>query len=376
MKTSTFAALAVVTAAAIGGAYYATQEREAVIAESFERQPLYPDLLSRVNDVTWLRVASQADGPLTMVREGDHWILEEKYGYYADIEKISQTLVELSSLETLEPKTQKPENFSELNVEDVEAPEGTITNSVRVTAKAGDEVLADILVGRDRPVDIGGGVFVRKKGEDQTWLASGSYQPNRKALQWLDRNIINVDSRRIRRVTMQHADGDGFEVAKPDIASEDMAYASFVPPGMEPKPTHEMNNMASITDFLVLQDVRLAEELDWSEPDSILWLETYDGLKISITAVKDGEHPWFRLFVESVAPDPRLADFVAANKGEDSAQGRIADQMKTAEEVAAEVETMSERLAPWAYRFTDYKSGKATQRAADMLQHAGKGQED
>lgn len=373
MKTSTFAALAVVTAAVIGGAFYATQERETVIAESFERQPLYPDLLSHVNDVTWLRVASQADGPLTMIRQGDHWILEEKYGYYADIEKISQTLVELSSLETLEPKTKKPENFAELRVEDVEAPEGTITHSIRVTAKAGDEVLADLLVGRDRPADIGGGVFVRKMGENQTWLASGSYQPNRKALQWVDRNIINVDSRRIRRATMQHADGDGFEVAKPDIASEDMAYASFVPPEMEPKPTHEMNNMASISDFLVLQDVRPAAELDWSEPDSILWLETYDGLKISITAVEDGDNTWFRLVVENEEPDPRLADFVAENKGKDSAQGRIADQMKTADAVAAEVGTMNERLAPWAYRFTDYKSGKATQRAADMLQKVGKG---
>ena len=160
MKTSTFAALAVVMAVAIGGAFYATQEREAVIAESFEKAPLYPDLLSRVNDVTWLRINSQSDGPLTMVKQDGIWVLEEKGGYYADIEKISQSLVELSSMETLEPKTKKPENFPELYVEDVEAPEGTITNSIHVTAKAGDETLADLLVGRDRPAEVGGGVFV------------------------------------------------------------------------------------------------------------------------------------------------------------------------------------------------------------------------
>ena len=74
----------------------------------------------------------------------------------------------------------------------------------------GDETLADLLVGRDRPAEVGGGVFVRKAGENQTWLASGSYQPNRRAIQWLDRNIVNIDSRRVHRVTMQHADGDGF----------------------------------------------------------------------------------------------------------------------------------------------------------------------
>ena len=375
MKTSTFAALAGLTAAVAGGAFYATQEREAGIAESFQKQALYPGLLARVNDVTWLRVSSQADGALTMSKKGSDWVLEEKHGYYADIEKVSQTLVELSSLETIEPKTKKPENFAELYLEDVEAPAGTVTNSIHVTAKAGDEVLADILVGRARPVDIGAGVFVRRKGENQTWLATGSYQPNRKALQWLDRNIINIDSRRILRVTMQHADGDGFSVAKPDVTSEDMAYASFVPPGMEPKPVHEMNNMAQITDFLVMEDVRPVAELDWQTPASILWFETYDGVKISIASVKDGAHNWFRIMLEPVAADLRLAAFIADHKGKDSAQGRIADEMKDAAAVEAEIAALNKRLQGWAFRFTDYKSGKAVERSADMIQEAGKGKQ-
>lgn len=372
MKTSTFAALAVVTAAAIGGAIYATQEREAVITESFEREVLYPDLLSRVNDVTWLRVNSQADGLLTMVKREGNWVLEEKHGYFADIEKISQTLVELSSMETLEPKTSKPENFAQLYVEDVEAPEGTITNSIHVTVKAGEEKLADLLVGRTRPVDVGGGVFVRKKGENQSWLASGSYQPNRKALKWLDRNIINVDSRRVHRVTMQHADGDGFEVRRTDIASEDMMYGSFVPPGLEPKPAHEMKNMAQIVDFLVMEDVRPADEIDWTSPDSIVWFETYDGQKIAITAKNEGKHTWFRVVAEEGVVHEDLAGFVAEFKGKDSLEGRIADQMNTAEEAEAEIAMLNQRLAPWAFRFTEYKTGKAVSRSSDMLQEAGK----
>jgi hypothetical protein len=259
-----------------------------------------------------------------------------------------------------------------LYVEDVEASDRSTTNSIHVTVKAGEETLADLLVGRTRPVDIGGGVFVRKSGENQSWLASGSYQPNRKALQWLDRNIINVDSRRVHRVTMQHADGDGFEVRRPDIASENMEYASFVPPGLEPKPTHEMNNMAQIVDFLVMEDVRPAEELDWTAPDSIIWFETYDGLKIAVTAKKEGKHTWFRVAAEEGEVREVLADFVAEFKGQDSMQGRIADQMKTAEEAAAEIASLNQRLAPWAFRFTEYKTGKAVERSADMLQQEAK----
>ena len=374
MKPMTFGILVVVTLAAIGGAYYATQERKEITAGSFEKRPLYPDLLSRVNEVTELRVASQADGSLTMRREGDGWVLAEKHNYPADFDKISQNLVAVASMEILEPKTKRPENHADLFVEDVEAPEGTITRSVRVTARAGADTVADLVVGKSRPVDVGGGVFVRKKDQDQVWLVDGSYQPNTKALQWLDRNIVNVDSRRIVRVELKHADGATAEAAKPDIASEDMAYASPVPEGKKPKPAHEMNNLANIPDFLILDDVRPAEEMDWDGPTTLGRYTTYDGMTIVMTAVEEGDNTWFRLRAEPSARDPRLDAFVEEHQGQDSPQGRMADEMKPAETVAEEIAALNERLAPWAYRFTAYKTDKATSRPGDLLQDASIGQ--
>jgi hypothetical protein len=46
--------------------------------------------------------------------------------------------------------------------------------------------------------------------------------------------------------------------------------------------------------------------------------------------------------------------------------------MKTAEEAAAEIASLNQRLAPWAFRFTEYKTGKAVERSADMLQQEAK----
>lgn len=372
MKPITFAALAVVTAAVAGGAWYATQQREAtVIADPWQRQPLYPGLLERVNDVTSVRVATQADGTITMTRKGERWTVAEHNGYPADFDKIRAALVELASMDTLEPKTQKPQNFAALNVEDVKAPEGTTTNSIRFTAKAGDTVLADLLVGRTRPKDIGEGVFVRKHGEDQVWLANGSFQPNRRALQWLDRTVVNIDARRIRRVTVLHSDGDTFTVERPDPGSEDLVYASPVPAGMEPKPPHEMNNMASVADFLIFEAVRPAGEIAWTADPVVSTYRTQDGLTLTLTAVALEDEVWVKA---SAAPSPRtegIDAFMAEQKGQDSAAGRIADQLKPADEVKAEIAALNDRLAPWAYRLTDYKSGKVTQRSADMLQPVG-----
>ena len=373
MKIATFAALAAVTAAVVGGAFYATQERDAVLADAFEKAPLYPGIADRLNDATFVRVETQSDGPLTMSKQGDKWTLAEKDGYAADIDKIRQTLVELASLEKLEPKTKKPENHADLAVEPVDGGDGGVTNSIHVTVKAGDEVLADLLIGRARPRDVGGGVFVRKNGDDQVWLASGSYQPKRRTLQWLDRSIINIDSRRTALVEIVHSDGDRVAAAKPDISAEDMAWAAEVPEGMEPKPVHEMNNLANITDFLVMEDVRMASELDWTKADLAARFHTYDGLMITMMSTMGERFRWFQLSAATAGIDDRLAAFVEQNKGQDSEQGRIADQMKSEDVVAAEAAALQERLAPWAFRFTDFKSGKAASRTTDMLQPAGTG---
>lgn len=370
MKPITFAALVVVTVAVAGGAYYAAMQRDATIADPWEPKPLYPQLLDRVNDVSSVRVATQADGTITMTKQGERWTVAERHGYPADFETIRNALVELASMETLEPKTQKPENFADLHVQNVEAPEGTTTNSIRFTAKAGDEVLADLLIGKARPKDIGRGVFVRKYGEDQVWLASGSFQPDRRALQWLDRNVVNIDSRRILRVTVTHPDGDAFTVERTELGAEDMAYASPVPEGKEPKPANEMNNMANIPDFLIFEDVRPAAEIDWSADPIVSTYRTYDGLTLTVTAVKQDGQTWIKAAAQESPRVDGLDAFVEERKGQDSAAGRIADTIKTPADVTAEIEAANERLAPWAYRLTDYKSGKVTQRSADMLKDA------
>lgn len=371
MKPATFAALAIATVVVAGAAYYATMQRDAVVADPWERQPLYPDLLERVNDVTSVRIASQADGIVTLTKQDDRWTVAERHDYAADFGRIRAALVELARMESLEPKTSKPENFADLAVQDVEAPEGTTTNSIRFTAKAGEEVLADLLIGRVRPEDVGKGVFVRKHGENQVWLASGAFQPNRRALQWLDRSVVNIDSRRIWEVTVTHPDGDTFTVHRPEMGSENMAYASPTPEGQEPKPAHELNNMANIPDFLIFEDVQPADNVAWTADPVVSTYRTYDGLTLTLTAVEHEGETWVK---GTAATSPRadgIDEFVAEHEGEDSAAGRIADEFKSADAAAAEADAIAKHLAPWAYRLTAYKSGKVTQRSDGMLQAAG-----
>jgi hypothetical protein len=72
---------------------------------------------------------------------------------------------------------------------------------------------------------------------------------------------------------------------------------------------------------------------------------------------KDGTF-WVRVAATESARDPALAAFVEANKGQDSAAGRTADQFKPEAEVKAQVAAIQSKTDGWAYRLTDYKTDK------------------
>ena len=217
MRLKPFIALAAVTIVVAAGALYTLSQRESATRGTTESRPLYPGLTDRINDVDRLTIQTSADGTITLQREGGQWGMVERYDYPVDFEKVRNALIEVAAINTIEPRTSKPELYEKLQVEDVE---GELSNSIRITAATGDETAADLIVGKTRPAEEGGGVFVRKAGEEQSWLAEGSFQPQRKFVQWLDRNIVNVDQRRIRRVEVTRPDGRGVVGAKENPTDE------------------------------------------------------------------------------------------------------------------------------------------------------------
>src|SRR3546814_13830367 len=95
-----------------------------------------------------------------------------------------------------------------------------------------------------------------------------------------------------------------------------------------------MQALASITDFLILEVVRPAESLDFAKPTVVAETVTYDGLTLRFEGVESDGQLWVRVLPTTGAADPALAAFVEANKGQDSAVGRTADQVRTAEQGA------------------------------------------
>ena len=369
--------LAVVVAIIGGGAYYFTQERESLQATAYEKGPMFEGIEAKINNVDTFRIESQEGGIFTLVREDEQWVIQEHYGYAADNLRVTGILKRIATLEKIEPKTKKPENYKRLSVDD---PADEFSLATRMTLKAGDTKVADFLSGLNRPPATGGGVFLRKFDEAQTWLADGEFKPKRRVLDWLQRTVIDIDGRRISGARIQHpaldkdgepmgdgATADLILVAKETPDQEKYSLGAAIPDGYKPKPDHELSAIARIPDFLILEDVKPVGEIDLVGASTTLY-ETYDGIRVTFRskAQSDGK-VWTTIDVSAAERWQGLDAFLEANKGKDSEAGRIADEFKSPEAVTAEIKKMSAATDGWAYLLTDYKAKRLTARTPDVI---------
>ena len=370
MKFRHLVILAAGVAALSGGAYYFTQERMALQSEGFVGGPFTPGLDVNVNKATHVRLESQEGGVLELKRAADaDWTIASHYGYPANQERVGTLLKRIATLKTVEPKTAKLENHAQLNLDD---PAGENALGTRITVKAGNATLVDMVAGLSRVATETGSVFIRRWSEDATWLAEGEFRPKRRLLDLIDRNVVNVDGRRIRTAHITHPDGTGGRqsaaIAKATPDQADYTLAAVAPDGMQPKASHELSTAARVTEFLILEKVLPAGDIDLTNPTVSVY-ETFDGLRISFTSAKQADGKIWMTVTAGAAPRwDGLDIFMSELKGQDSETGRIADQFKTADAIAGEIASISSKTNGWAYLPTDYKADRITVTAADLFE--------
>lgn len=372
MNTRSFLFLLFLTVAAAAAAIAVLSGERARSGDPLAGAMLYPGLLERVNEIDFVEVTTTLDGVVSARREGGRWGVVQRNGYPADFGAIGPMLLELARLELIEPRTRKPALYPKIRVEDQDEDRA---ESIRIVARAGGETLADLLVGRARPEETGGGVFLRKSGEAQSWLARGGFQPVRLLTRFLDRNIVNVEQRRIRRTVLRHADGETVRVGKAAPEETDWTLEGPLPEGRKAKASHELSPLTSWLDFLILDDVRPAAGMDFSQPLVTGRFETFDGLVVEARMTAwDGAH-WAALTAAPGTADPRVEALLAARKTlpADKLAGSLEMALKTPEDVAEEIRKIGATTDGWAYRVTAYKTDKLQTRLADVTDPAPEG---
>jgi hypothetical protein len=279
---------------------------------------MFPGLAPKLQKAAKIEIVFQGK-PTTIALKDGHWGLEDHAGYPVQESKLHAMLTALTELRLIEPRTSDPEQFSRLGVEDPAKPDAN-SNLLRVLDTDGKPIL-EVITGHRRTRTQGKveeQVYVRRPGDNQSWLAEGALQVDHDPGQWFDRDIANIGNARIATVTVSR---DG----KTLVFTRDGAKLALTDPADHPKlEDYKLDDISRALESLTFQDVRAA-----SNPIGTLVgtgvFATNDGLSVTATVYKADKDIW--------------VGFAAS--GTDKAQ--------------AEAAALSKKLSGWLYELGSWK---------------------
>lgn len=381
MNTKAFTIMGVVTVVLVGAALWISQHKEPAPPQT--GQPVFPGLMAKINEVATIGVSAPS-GTVTIVREGDSWSVKEKHQYPAHMGKVRAALIGLGELTILEAKTRKPEFYEKLGVQDVRA-EGSLSTGVILTDSAGT-TLAEAIVGNQRPAKGNPGhdeVFVRKTEDPQAWLAIGNLAIETMASEWLDKDVLEVDPKRVRRLQISHPDTTQLILEKETPDELDFKIAN-VPVGTEVSSQFAVNNVVSTVTSLSLEDVIPTNEISFDDQSVVTAVfETFDGLEgtvqllrkdeknyVQVSASFNSELIWSPAPEEHAQPDTQAEgaqDHETAEKEKTDVSAPQKPEIKPEAAGQAEIEALNKRVAEWVYVIPAFRADTILKKPDDLV---------
>ena len=373
--------MGIITVVLIGTAVLVSQQKETALPQT--GQPVFPGLMSKINEVSELVVNAQSK-TMTIVRDGELWSVKEKHHYPANMGKIREALIGLGELNFLEAKTKNPELYEKLGLEDVDA-EGSI--SMRVTLKdSAGTTLAEVIVGKQHPSKGNPSqdeVYVRKPGNPQTWLTIGKLSIEKIPSEWLDKDFLEVEPKRVRRVHITHPDNTILVLEKENPDDLDFKVTNL-PEGEEIQSQFAVNNIVSTVTSLSLDDVQPNSEISF-EDESVVTatFETFDGLEgtvklfqkeeknyVIVSAAFNADLIWKSEPEEASEPEKP----VEGENAQDKDNNEIVEtpksekpKVKPEAEVKAEIESLNKKVADWVYILPKFRADTILKKPEDLI---------
>jgi hypothetical protein len=344
MTTRTLTILVVLGVVAIAGGWYfgiaTTPSEQSAVSNG---KLMFPDLASRLQQAAKVEVVHQGQQLVIEKRNVDghvRWGLASRGGYPVQETKLRGMLTALTELRLMDPRTSDPKEFATLGVEDPNAPTSN-SNLLRVLDGSGKIIVA-VIVGHRR-VRTGGNVpdevYVRRPGDNQSWLAEGSLEVDADPQLWLDRDIMNIDHSRIAKVTVTRGS------ATLAFARADDKLALTVPADHPKLDDFKLQDVSRALELLTFDDVHPATP---TPPDLIgtSVFTTSDGLTVTASVYNAPPKP-------DAAPamdHEMLAKFVVTGDGK----------------TKAEADRLEARLSGWAYEVGSWKESSLVPSLADL----------
>jgi hypothetical protein len=330
-------------------AFWALYEQSAEFAPQAARREFFPGLASQVRQgqAARIHIASKKGGAFDVVFRPNRglispWVIPQKNDYRASFAEVNKTLVTLAAMQTIEPKTSRPEWFHAIGLD---APaKGGDGVEISVSDDHGRE-LAHLIVGKSEDIgDTGGaiGLFVRKPGETQSWLVQAQSEFQTSPDDWIDKNVLDVEQGRIQSTTVALPDGSSYEVRR-DAATEAHFKLSSMPAGREMASDSAADGPADAITGFTFDDVKPSREVDFTNSARVT-TRTFEGLIVTVDVAHAGTQYWAQLDAMSQSNDSNIAK---------------------------QARTIGARVNGWAYKLADYKGAQFTTPLESLLKPKG-----
>ncbi|HUD50119.1 hypothetical protein [Parvibaculum sp.] len=346
------AILAFATAIAVVAATVAVVTMERGVSVKFTPEPLFPGLetkLDQVGRITYsLGRGLHGVDKITLNRGADgQWTVAERQNYPAKQDLVQKALIGISELMLYEPRTARPEwhrNLGLLAPEDL----GSATR-IQLFDKAG-KPMASFLAGKvpdETSAARGQGmIYLRRDGDNQTWLARGRFPLFQAAQDWLDARFLDLKRDEIKRVTLW-AGTDHPVVMDRTSADQNDFTLENIPKGRVTRGAPVVNGTATSVVDLNFDDAVPVGSLEFPATSPNVIVETFDGLRVTLTLTGGGGALWAKVMADT---DP-----VSAAGGDTKAAGEKAKML-------------NDRLTKWAYKLPQQAGNQLTQ-SVDLLTH-------
>jgi Domain of unknown function (DUF4340) len=319
MSRQRFIVLLVAALAAICVALY-TSGRRNVDSDS-RGVNLLPSLTQELNSVSELSVTKGSKtAAVTVHKQGEQWTVAERANYPADVAKLRKLLLALSEARIREEKTSNPASYAIIGVEDPTLP-GAAGAQIDFVAKDGKHA---VIVGKP----VGEGNFVRRAGEQRSYIVEPGIAVEAQPRYWIDTRLIDLPTAKIQSIEVKPAAGPGYTLHRAAAAASPAASNPAASPAAANKPAAGAtaknptadSAAGAATDFVLdgvpakrkaaesqilepsptafgnlsADDVAQAADIDFSRP-SVATVTLSDGSVITFTGAAVGDKRWIQV---------------------------------------------------------------------------------
>lgn len=372
--------LIIIAAAAVWGVLELNKTPDAALDVATE-QALLPEFEEAANAIDAVKV-SKAGGETVaeLTRNEQQWVVSSAHDYPADVDKIRTLLIDLIDARIVEQKTANPEYYERLGVDDITQED---TEGVQVELKnSEDDSSLGLIIGK-LASNGGSGTYVRRSGEEQSYLIGSTVALSKDSHQWLQQPIMEVPFERIQRVSIHHPDGEILTLVKKDRTQQNLEIFNMLA-GRELSYETVTNPTGSALANLRLEGVVPAAEYNFDDQEMVkAEYYTFDGLVITANLTKQDDKYYASIttrfdqeqadqFAETASGEENQTDGDNADSESDTAVA--ADDAQESddeiESVKQESDSLNQTISAWVYEISQYKYESMTKRLEDLLKPA------